>query len=92
MDGTFIGATDRYVRLPFLIEGAAEAALAMGIALAILSVVMGRLEIAFGDVLPLIGAGSLQRLSGGAMLMLLVGGCAAGAAGAALTLRRLEEV
>jgi cell division transport system permease protein len=88
----FIGATDGYVRIPFLIEGAVESALAMGLALAILSASMGRLESAFGDVLPLIGIGSLARLSGAAVIALLVCGCAAGAVGAALSLRRIEEV
>jgi cell division transport system permease protein len=88
----FIGATDEYVRLPFLIEGAVESALAMGLALAILSALMGRLENAFADVLPLFGGGGLVRLSGATIAALLVGGCAAGAMGAALSLRRIEEV
>jgi cell division transport system permease protein len=88
----FIGATDGYVRLPFLIEGAIQSTLAMGLALVLLGVLMGRLDGALADVLPLIGGGGLQRLGGGATIALLLGGLAAGTAGAALTLRRLEEV
>lgn len=87
----FIGATDGYVRLPFLIEGAVESALAMGLALAVLGAAMGRIEGAFGEALPLVGLPGLARLSGAAVIALLVGGCAAGAAGAALSLRRIEE-
>jgi cell division transport system permease protein len=88
----FIGATDGYVRLPFLIEGAIESAFAMGLALLLLRALLGQLDGALADVLPLVGGGGLVRLGGGATLALLVGGLAAGTAGAALTLRRIEEV
>jgi cell division transport system permease protein len=88
----FIGATDRYVRLPFLIEGAVEAALAMGLALALLNALMGQLDGALADVLPLVGGGGLVRLGAAATVALLIGGLAAGTTGAALTLRRIEEV
>jgi cell division transport system permease protein len=88
----FIGATDGYVRLPFLIEGAVEAALAMGLALAALSALMGQLDGALSDVLPLVGGGGLVRIGGAATIALLLGGLAAGMAGAVLTLRRIEEV
>jgi len=88
----FIGATDGYVRLPFLIEGAVEAALAMGIALVALNALMGQLDGALADVLPLVGGGGLARLGLASTVALLVGGLAAGTAGAALTLRRIEEV
>ena len=88
----FIGATDGYVRLPFLIEGAIESALAMGLALVVLTALMGQLDGALADVLPLVGGGGLVRLSGAATSALLVGGLAAGTVGAALTLRRIEEV
>lgn len=88
----FIGATDGYVRLPFLIEGAIEAALAMGLALALLAALMAQLDGALADVLPLVGVGGLTRLGGAATIALLIGGLAAGTFGAALTLRRIEEV
>lgn len=88
----FIGATDRYVRLPFLIEGAVEAAIAMGLALVLLNALMGQLDGALADVLPLVGGGGLVRLGSAATVALLIGGLAAGTAGAALTLRRIEEV
>ena len=88
----FIGATDGYVRLPFLIEGAIEAALAMGLALALLAALMAQLDGALADVLPLVGVGGLTRLGGAATIALLVGGLVAGTFGAALTLRRIEEV
>jgi cell division transport system permease protein len=87
-----VGATDRYVRLPFLLEGAFEAALAMGIALLALHAAVGRVEETVGEVLPLLGAQGIVRLGGPSLLALLGGGALAGMLGARLSLRRLEEV
>lgn len=87
-----VGATDRYVRVPFLLEGALEAALAMGIALGALSFAVGWFEGLAGEVLPLLGAGGMIRLGGATLAALVLGSAAAGAVGARLSLRRLEEV
>jgi len=88
----FVGATDRYVRLPFMLEGALEAALAMGIALIVLQLGIGWFEGFAVDVLPLLGAESIARPGGMTLLVLLLGGAAAGIFGSRLSLRRLEEV
>jgi cell division transport system permease protein len=88
----FVGATDRYLRLPFLIEGLLEAAVAMGLALLVLQIVVGRVEQLTGDVLPLLGAGGIVRLGGMTLVALLLGGALAGLVGARLSLRRLGEI
>jgi cell division transport system permease protein len=87
----FVGATDGYVRAPFLIEGVLEVALALGLALAVLHVLLGRIEAVAGSLLPLVGGGALVRPGATALLALCLGGVAAGLVGARLTLRRLEE-
>jgi cell division transport system permease protein len=88
----FVGATDRYVRLPFLLEGALEAALAMGVALIVLQLGIGWFEELAAEVLPLLGADSIVRPGGVTLVALVLGGAAAGVAGSRLSLRRLEEV
>lgn len=88
----FVGATDRYVRLPFMLEGALEAALAMGIALLVLQLCVGWIEELAIGVLPLLGADGIARLGGPALAALVLGGAVAGVAGSRLSLRRLEEI
>jgi len=87
----FVGATDRYVRLPFLLEGSLEAVAAMCLALAALHFMMNRIDLVVGQILPLIGGGSMVRLGSFVLICLLLGGLAAGFAGARLSLRRLDE-
>ncbi len=87
----FVGATDRYVRLPFLLEGALEAVAAMCLALVALHFMMNRIDLVVGQILPLIGGGSMVRLGSMVLLGLILGGLAAGFAGARLSLRRLDE-
>ncbi|MBW2276837.1 MAG: hypothetical protein JRF63_05050 [Deltaproteobacteria bacterium] len=87
----FVGATDRYVRLPFMLEGALEAALAMGIALILLQLGVGWFEGLAVEVLPLLGAESIVRPGGATLVALVLGGAAAGVFGSRMSLRRLEE-
>jgi cell division transport system permease protein len=87
----FVGATDRWVRAPFLIEGALEVAAALGLALIGLRLLLSRLESAVGELLPLLGGGELVRPDAAALAALALGGICAGLLGARLTLRRFEE-
>ena len=86
-----VGATDTYVRLPFMLEGAFESVVAMGLALGALGLLMSRVDRLVGDVLPLIGGGDLARITTATTAALLVGGVLTGLLGARLSLRRLEE-
>jgi cell division transport system permease protein len=86
-----VGATDGYVRLPFLIQGGLEAAVAMVVAVTALHLLMGRVELVAGELLPLIGGGGIVRLTAGTTVTLVLGGILAGLAGARVSLRRLEE-
>ena len=61
----FVGATERYVRTPFLIEGALEATLAMGVALISLDYVMDHVDAVMGGIMPLLGGGTILRLDTG---------------------------
>lgn len=88
----FFGATEHYVRLPFLLEGALEATAAMGLALLLLELGLERVERLAGEILPLIGGGELVGLTATTTAALLTGGLVAGLLGAGLSLRRIEEV
>jgi len=88
----FVGATDRYVRLPFLIQGALEAAVAMAVALIALHFLMNRVDTLAGDIIPLLGGGGIDRLAHTTGALLLAGGFGAGLAGARFSLRGMEEV
>lgn len=87
----YVGATERFVRLPFLIEGALEASLAMGMALLSLHFMMNHVDTLANDIMPILGGGSLTRLTGSIFTWLLVGGMVSGLIGARLSLRKLEE-
>ena len=86
-----VGATERYVRLPFLMEGALEAAVAMTLAQAALYFSVGRVDAALSEVLPFIGVGSIARLTTFTVVAMLIGGAVTGVVGARLSLRHLEE-
>ena len=88
----FVGATQAYVRLPFLIEGAVEATLAMVLALISLHYMMNHVDAVLGSIMPLLGGGNIIRLGSTTLLYLVMGGCLAGIIGARLSLRKLEEV
>jgi cell division transport system permease protein len=88
----FVGATDRYLRAPFLIEGVLEIAAAMGLALLGLQLLLGRVEAVAGQLLlPAAGGGALIRPGVAMLVALTLGGIGAGLLGARLTLRRFEE-
>ena len=87
-----VGATERYVRMPFLIEGAAEALLAMIVALIALHFLTGFAEKLAGDLFAMIGAAALVRPSWPILAALLLGSAAAGLAGARISLKGLTRV
>lgn len=87
----FVGATQRYVRLPFLIEGAAEATAAMLLALLSLHYLMEHVEGVLGSIMPLLGGGSIIRLESSILTYMVIGGLLAGLIGARISLRKLEE-
>ena len=84
-----VGATDRYVRAPFLIEGAAQGGLGAAGALVLLGalylIIRGRFD---GDLALLLGV-EPAFLPWPMALMLLVGGALLGALSSAFSLRRL---
>jgi cell division transport system permease protein len=87
-----VGATDWYVRLPFLLEGALETLLAMGVALTSLHFLTNFTEALVGDLMSIIGAATLIRLSSSTIMLLLVGSALVGLAGAKLSLRGVIRV
>ncbi|MCK9521735.1 MAG: permease-like cell division protein FtsX [Proteobacteria bacterium] len=88
----FVGATEHYVRVPFLIEGALESLLSMLIALVSLHFLLNHVQDLAGDILPMLGSATLMRLPGGVLLALIAGGLLSGLLGARISLRKLEEV
>jgi cell division transport system permease protein len=82
-----VGATDRNVRLPFLLEGILEALAAMVIALVSLHFLTNFAEAIAGDFMSLIGAASLVRLPPTTILLLLIGSALTGLVGARISLR-----
>ena len=87
----FVGAAQLYVRLPFLIEGAVEATMAMLLALISLHYMMNHVDSILGSIMPLLGGGNIIRLESTILISLILGGCLAGLFGARLSLRKLEE-
>ncbi len=87
----FVGATQMYVRLPFLIEGAVEATIAMLLALLALHYMMNHVDTVLGSIMPLLGGGRILRLESTVLLYLVLGGCLAGLIGARLSLQKLED-
>lgn len=87
----YVGATQRYVRLPFLIEGAVEATIAMLLALLALHYLMNHVDTVVGSILPLLGGGSIIRLEFTVLASMVIGGFLAGLLGARISLRKLEE-
>jgi cell division transport system permease protein len=82
-----VGATDRNVRLPFLLEGILEAVAAMVIALVSLHFLTNFAETIAGNLMSLIGAASLVRLPSTTILLLLIGSALTGLIGARISLR-----
>lgn len=82
-----VGATDRHVRLPFLLEGVLETVLAMSVALVSLHFLTNFAESIAGDIMSLIGTASLVRLPPATIVLLLVGSALTGLIGARISLR-----
>jgi cell division transport system permease protein len=87
-----MGATDRYVRLPFLIEGTVEALMGMIVALVALHFLANFADGLAGDLISLIGAANLVRLPSTTVALLLAGSALTGLTGAGLSLRGLARV
>ncbi len=88
----FVGASHHYIRLPFELEGAIEAAAAMVIAMIALYVLSGYVEDTLRDILPLIGVGGLMSLEARAVALLIVGSAVGGLIGSRLSLRGIAGV
>lgn len=87
-----VGATERYVRAPFLLEGMLQAVAAMGLALVALEILTGYVENLAGEVLPLLlGDGVLVHLPAFACLVLLLASAVAGFVGARLSVGALRR-
>jgi cell division transport system permease protein len=88
---SLVGATERYIRFPFLLEGAMEAALAMGLAVVCLEALLSKAESALTSVMPFIGVGSLSGFSVQVSLMLIGGSALAGMLGSRLSLNSVRQ-
>ena len=82
-----VGATERYIRFPFLLEGAAEAAIAMALALISAELLLSKAQIALGAVVPVIGLSGIEGLSADFVPLLIGGSAAAGWLGSRLSLK-----
>jgi len=84
-----VGATDSYVRGPFIIEGAAQGVLGAFVAIALVGALYSFLRSAFEAHLTALLGVSITFLPWSLALLLLIGGGALGAAAAYLSLRKL---
>lgn len=82
-----VGATERYIQFPFLLEGAVQAASAMALAVVCLEALVAQAESALGGVLPLIGMNSISGFGAKASLMLIAGSAIAGFFGSRLSIK-----
>jgi cell division transport system permease protein len=87
-----VGATRRYIRFPFQLEGAMETALAMMLALFALHILSRYIETTLGEVMPLIGLGELSRLGAKTSLCLIAGSALAGITGSRLSLKHNADI
>lgn len=87
----FVGATQRYIRFPFLLEGAVESAAAMGLAVLCLEGLRGKAEAALGDVMPLIGMNGINGLGANVILLLVLGSMLAGVLGSRLSMKGVMQ-
>jgi cell division transport system permease protein len=87
-----VGATERYVRFPFLMEGVFQGILAMVFALAALQFLLDYLQNLMHDVLPMIGAGAVVGLAPTTLLALLAGSALTGLIGARWSLNSQRAV
>ena len=87
-----VGATRRYIRFPFQLEGAMETALAMMLALLALHLLSGYVETTLGEVMPLIGLAELSGLGVKTTLCLVAGSALAGVTGSRLSLKHAVDI
>jgi cell division transport system permease protein len=87
-----VGATQRFIRFPFQLEGAIQTTAAMGIALLMLHFVTEYMQIALRDTMPLIGLDTPVRLGGAALSALLGGSTFAGIMGSRISLKKGHPV
>lgn len=86
-----VGATKRYVHLPFLLGGAIEATLAMIVALIGLHLMTNSAERFASEILPLAGAHGVSRLAPNTIFLLISGSAIVGILGARISLRSLSR-
>lgn len=86
------GATDSYVRSPFLLEGAMQAAAAALVSMLILSIAYFALHGTLEATLSVVTGVRLSFLPPLTLLAVILGGAAVGALGSALSLRRYLRV
>ncbi len=86
-----VGATKKYIRFPFLLEGALQAALAMFLALLCMEGLLSKAESALFNIIPLIGINSLSGFGNNLSILLVIGASIAGIAGSHLSLKSISE-
>ena len=86
-----VGATRRYIRFPFQLEGAIQTVLAMILALLLLHVVADYLQDGLREIMPLIGMNTVARLGGKLLVVLVTGSALAGILGSRLSLKQMRE-
>ncbi|MBN2804348.1 MAG: hypothetical protein JXR91_14730 [Deltaproteobacteria bacterium] len=87
----FVGATETYVKMPFLLEGAVESLIAMILALISLNYLMNYIISSLRTIMPLLGGNTILRINSTLMFYLLAGGILAGLTGAVISLRNIKK-
>jgi len=85
------GATDRFVRIPFLLTGALQGLMGALLSLALLAVVGGLLQRAVGSLLPPVWTGGFGGLPALVSVAVVLVGTALGLAGSHLSVRRFLQ-
>ncbi len=86
-----VGATKRYIRFPFQLEGAMETVFAMILSLILLGVFAGYVESSLKDIMPLIGLSELTGLGARTTFFLIAGSALTGVVGSRLSLKNTVE-
>ncbi len=86
-----VGATDRYIRFPFLLEGATQAAVAMLAAIGAMNLISNYVGEVAGDLMPLLSVGNFISLAPITLVLLMIGSAMTGIVGAGISLRGLES-
>lgn len=85
------GATDRFVRVPFLLTGAVQGFIGALLSLGLLTLAGGLLHRAIGGLLPAFFNIDLSSLPSAVAIAVIVGGTALGLAGSHLSVRRFLQ-